>query len=406
MFKAGGITGGLGGGPPKNFGLTKPATTPAIGSTSIAKTATPPATSGGTTAFKPPHTTQEITTFTPPEIEVSSKGSMRKMKINNISAHDKFKGFAYTPEELRFYDYISQNKISAPQTKAQEPLLKSMQIKEQKPQGSSSTLQLTASKTATAAQEKVIKKDHLQFTEPRPAEILTAAEFFKIKKLERKLQESSQDLVFHGKHTKDYSIYFNKKTNAFSSQNGYTSNAIKPVRFTSEMLHSITPVRLPENEFLNILNPNKIKTNPPLSQINRLQAKDLEIIREGVAEVKFQQIVDTSNFDIDSDIIMEPCFLNFYPQYTTKKQKEEKAKGMNVQATITMYGVWPAAKSSEIRKRISSTDSPEAFKFHQALMLFCHSKNSRFKSYDCLRGVFTFEVDGICDGPYDIPIGN
>ena len=407
------FSGGLGG------------TMPKIGATSIAKPATstlggfgakPGATagaaaSGGTTpapaAYKPPANTKEIATFKPPELEIVSNGTKRKMKIQNIAADPKFKAQSYTPEELRFFDYINQEKIAAPPTQSITGLKGSINIQQSKPQGEKSApISLSQSKTATEQQQPKIEYKNIQFTEPKPAEIPTAAEFFKTKKLERKLQESTQDLVFLGKPTKNYSLYFTQKSNAFSGNNSYTYNAIKPVRFTSDMLHSITPVRLSENELLNTASFHKIKTIPPLSEINRLQAKDLEIIREGVAEVKFQQVVDASNFDIDTDVVIEPCFLNFFPQYTTKKQKQEKAKGMDVQATITMYGVWPAAKSSEIRKRISSTDSPEAHRFHQALMLFCHSKNSRFKSYDCLRGVFTFEVDGICDGPYDIPIGN
>ena len=171
------------------------------------------------------------------------------------------------------------------------------------------------------------------------------------------------------------------------------------------MLHSISPVRLPDlsgplHSF------NQIKTDPPISQLIDHTSDRFKIMREGVAEIEFLQKVDLTHFDINNDLVLEPCFVNFYPQYTSKPLKYQKAKGIHVPAQITMYGVWPASNHNEMRKRISVIDSPEAFHFTQVLQLFCHAKESTFTSYNPLSGVFIFEVNDICNGPYDIPIGN
>ena len=402
------FSGGLGGSMSKSAMKTTSQikTTPSIGKTSIAKPTTGASSTTQTAEFKPPTSTKSVK-FEPVKASIISNGTQKEMKIQNIAMSSQFNNL-YTPEELRFFDYITDKKITAPQTQGAEPILKSMtpKIPETKPQGSSTQpISLKGSQTAADKDKKNIKKDNIQFPDPKAAEILTAAEFFKAKKIEKRLQAAEQEAVFLGKHSKDYSLYFTKKSASLSSEeNGFMT--IKPVKFTADMLHTLSAVRMPDLDFKGDYCLQTITTNPPLSEIPHFKAQHFEIKRDGVAEIKFLQPVDLSNFDIDTDIVLEPCFVNFYPQCHTKKQKKDKAKGMDVLALITMYGVWPAPNPQEIRKRILNSESPEAFHFNQVLQLFCHSKKSRFRSYDSLRGVFSFEVDGICDGPYDIPTGN
>ena len=171
-------------------------TTPSIGKTSIAKPTTGASSTTQTAEFKPPTSTKSVK-FEPVKASVISNGTQKEMKIQNIAMSSQFNNL-YTPEELRFFDYITDKKITAPQTQGAEPILKSMtpKIPETKPQGSSTqAISLKGSQTAADKDKKNIKKDNIQFPDPKAAEILTAAEFFKAKKIEKRLQAAEQEFL-------------------------------------------------------------------------------------------------------------------------------------------------------------------------------------------------------------------
>ena len=403
-----GITGGLGGGgPPKakiGSGITMGAKTGA--GFSIAK---PAATSATATAAAagPNLQTTEKKKATDTEISVIIDNKEQKAKCKNIAVSPDFDK-KYTPEELRFNDYVDQKKIDS-KLKPSGGILGSITETASKTAGTGKgNLSLSNVKDDgnKADPKKTLKYDNLNVPEPKKVKAMSAIEFFNTVKSMKSAKEEEEKLFLSGKCSKDYSTYFVSKTSALSDSEGYKCNSIKPVKFTAEMLDFVTPAK-PEKEGQQkheIL--QRLRTEPQLKEIDSIKdVKSFKIARDGVGEIQFLGPVDLTNFNIESDVILEPCFVNFFPYLSSKKQKESKITGMAVPARIRLEGVWPVSKSDVVRRRISENKIEDAENYNQQLQIFCNTCRSTFKFYDPLMGVFCFEIPDISFGPFEVPSG-
>ena len=421
MFGNSKITGGLGGGLPKStkttgglsFGnktttptASKPTTSSTFSATSKAPavSAAPAAAAAGS---KLPATTDKKKA-TDTKITVIIDEKEVDANIKNVAALPEFDK-KFTPEELRFYDYVDQKKIETKAKPSSGSVIGSITETAQKiatTPAAGGSLGKIAGNDSSAEQKKNIKYDNLNVPEPKKVKPISANEFFKSIKSMKRGKEDEEKLFLSGKCSKDYSTYFVSKTSALSDPEGYRCNSVKPVKFTAEMLNFITPAKPEKESFDKHEITQRLRCEPRLEDIDSIKdVRGFKIIRDGVGEIQFLAPVDITDFNVDSDVILEPCFVNFFPYLPSKKQKESKISGIAAPVRIRLEGVWPVSKSDDARRRISENRIEEAENYNQQLQFFCSTCHATFKFYDPLLGIFCFEIPDISFGPFEIPSG-
>ena len=124
---------------------------------------------------------------------------------------------------------------------------------------------------------------------------------------------------------------------------------------------------------------------PDLSKLSKEElasVQDLTVMKPGIGSVVFHGATDCTDLDIQSDIVLKRGYVLVYPDAT---KKPPVGQGLNKRATVTMYQCFPPGERVEDKKVV------EEYKMKIKRMT---EENSacKFIDYDCLTGVWTFEV--------------
>lgn len=402
-------SGGFGAKPATGFGIGSTySTTNKFGGTSTTSSTTTNSlmktkSNTGNGTYSPPFNSA-TTEFKEQEVEITSANNTnQKITVMNITAMPQFKNC--TPEELRFYDYLNSKKIETPEDFRQDikgglQAVGSIGGNTAQAGAAKPTLQGIQGKTLQSAtsteKEPTINANELKFPTPKPGVVLTAAEYFKSKAVPIiKEEDEINSIEGSKKYHRNYNSLFTKRNPDFSD--GYEFKKITPLKFTSDMLKCAFPKK--SERFLPY---NPLKTIPPIDEISG-HIDHFKVSREGYADIEFMDTIDISNIDIQNDIEIKPCFVNFYP-YLQQSQKPASGNGMNVRTRITMYNCWPIQDPNVgIRQRFKPDDEESINRFSAKLQAFCATKAARFVCYDYIRGVFSFDIFDVTLGPYEAP---
>ena len=325
--------------------------------------------------------------------------------IHSIFALDKFK--AYGPEELRVFDYICKgviDKMPAVSRSAQGALFGREAVKkeEQKPATTTTTTTggglFAASTTQTTSQKDIEWDDAInKQLRTRESEISTSADYFQ-PETRQVLVDTEVELAMVRKvdGADRYWRLFNPVRMKARIERDVEVSVIhvNPELLRPAAYLEPAKARKAEESLL------KFKTVPPLSQIRGTSTvvPNFRIMKENVASIDFQKAVDVGAVDFEQDIAMARGFVDIY---RTKRTIPQEGTGLNTDAIVSMWGIWP--KDPETGNRVEITD-PEKIKHYKAkLKEFCAKKHANFAFYIPERGFFQFVVPNFLMGPYVVP---
>ncbi|KAH0788926.1 nuclear pore complex protein [Histomonas meleagridis] len=371
---------------------TTPSTT-----TPASITSTPSTTSASTT------TDQNISTdgikYTPQALPGGT------YKCTTIMADPKFKN--YTPLELRVYDYVKKNKIEKLPPQPEKP-------KEAAP--AAQPLSLFSKTTGTdntnnnnktfgfgAVQDhgEGLKINWQKATYPTEIayKVESAAPYFQpIPKITIESRQhgysgtSEQQIVRH----KNYSKLFQPRTSTHIKQ------SVVPLVVPSKMYSLAEPAPSCLDQFRldapQELENKYLTTVPSLKEIgDTKKVAHFRIERQEFGAIDFQNTIDISGFDFRKDVVINERFVDVYRR---KRDIPEVGTGLNTDAIITLYKVFPKDKRSG--KRYKTDDLNIVNGYQSQLKEYCLSKNIRFISYHP-SGVLQFAVSCFNRGPFEFP---
>ena len=329
------------------------------------------------------------------------------LPIQSIFALEKLK--PYGPEELRVFDYISKGVIEKMPDVSRGThgaggtgLFGSEAVKkeEQKPTTTTPTGGVFATVQQQTTQEKNIDWDYAvqrQLVTRDTGNISTAADYFK-SGTRQVLVDTEVELAMVRK-VDDADRYWRLFNPVRMKARIERDVEVSVIHVNPELLRPAaymepSKARKAEESLL------KFKTVPPLSQIRGTSTvvPNFRIMKENVASIDFQKTVDVGAVDFEQDIAMSRGFVDIY---RTKRTIPQEGTGLNTDAIVSMWGIWP--KDPETGNRVEITD-PEKIKHYKAkLKEFCAKKHANFAFYIPERGFFQFVVPNFLMGPYVVP---
>jgi len=138
------------------------------------------------------------------------------------------------------------------------------------------------------------------------------------------------------------------------------------------------PTAMPTNGL--IIEPNLAKLS--LRQLK--EVKDLTVSRPEVGAVTFHGLTDCSSLDIERHVHLGVGEVLVYPEAGFKPPVGE---GLNKRATVTMYQCWPPNGRSHL------ADSKAQERYRWKIQQMTEEKRAKFIDYDCLTGVWKFQVE-------------
>mmetsp|Transcript_43582 Transcript_43582/g.98032 ORF Transcript_43582/g.98032 Transcript_43582/m.98032 type:complete len:677 (-) Transcript_43582:159-2189(-) len=112
--------------------------------------------------------------------------------------------------------------------------------------------------------------------------------------------------------------------------------------------------------------------------------QDLQVTRLDVGSIHFHGWTDCRGLDFDSIITLEVGEVLVYPDPKTKPPPGE---GLNKPATVTMFQCWPPNGSDCLKDRRAQE------KYRRKIQQMTEKKNAYFLDYDCLSGIWKFQVE-------------
>lgn len=367
-------------------------------------TSAPAAQSSG--PVKPPLDTKGFQASDPPTAQLPSmNGQPKQYKLLSVAASPKYKDYA--PDELRVFDYITKGLIDK---MVEQP--RSHAGGFSGAQGATTGTTQAASKLAFSGTQNVSSSNpsNVKYEwdkaegkpEIPPAKVKTAENFFKSaamrfrKEVEeddmtgfsmiRKMEDAGQfTSLFEPTRVK---VRFEKER-----------KPLEPIHVNPELLHrgGYAELMRGEREGDMLL---KFKTIPPLSQIKGRSSSipTFRIVKENVAEIDFQKPVDVGSVNFEEDIALSRGFVDVY---RTKRMIPKEGTGLNTDAVISMWGIWP--KDQETGNRVEIRDARDVANYEARLKEFCAAKDATFVFYLPERGFFQFLVRNFEFGPYSVP---
>ena len=119
-----------------------------------------------------------------------------------------------------------------------------------------------------------------------------------------------------------------------------------------------------------------------LSKEDLASVHELTVMKPGIGAVVFHGATDCTDLDIQSNVVLKRGYVLVYPDAT---KKPPVGQGLNKRATVTMYQCFPPGE------RVQDDQVVEEYKMKIKRMTEENSACT-FIDYDCLTGVWTFEV--------------
>jgi len=137
----------------------------------------------------------------------------------------------------------------------------------------------------------------------------------------------------------------------------------------------------------SVMPSNGLIIEPNLAQLSLRQlkeVKDLTVSRPEVGSVTFHGLTDCSSLDIERHVHLGVGEVLVYPEAGFKPPVGE---GLNKRATVTMYQCWPPNG----RSHLEDTKAQERYRWK--IQQMTEEKRAKFIDYDCLTGVWKFQVE-------------
>jgi len=128
-----------------------------------------------------------------------------------------------------------------------------------------------------------------------------------------------------------------------------------------------------------------LHVEPDLSKLSKEElasVNQLTVTKPGIGSVLFHGITDCTDLDIQSDIVLKRGYVLVYPDAS---RKPPVGQGLNKRATVTMYQCFPPGE------RVEDKQVLEEYRTKIKTMTE-ENRACKFIDYDCLTGVWTFEV--------------
>ncbi|CAE7941030.1 NUP98B [Symbiodinium necroappetens] len=128
-----------------------------------------------------------------------------------------------------------------------------------------------------------------------------------------------------------------------------------------------------------------LHVEPDLSKLSKEElasVHELTVTKPGIGSVLFHGVTDCTDLDIQSDIVLKRGYVLVYPDAS---RKPPVGQGLNKRATVTMYQCFPPGE------RVEDKQVLEEYRTKIKIMTE-ENRACKFIDYDCLTGVWTFEV--------------
>ena len=354
----------------------------------------------------PPVDTQGLQAKDAPYAQLPSmNGQPKEYKLLSVAAMPKFKD--YGPDELRVFDYIKKGLIDkmVEQPRSHAGGFSGAQGASTGLNQGTGTVMFTGTQNVSASNPSNVKYAWAQAEgkpEIPPSKVKTAENFFKSATMRFRKEVEEDDMT-------GFSM-IRKMEDAGQFTSLFEPTRVK-VRFEKERkplepIH-VNPELLHRGGYAELMRGEreedmwlKFKTIPPLSQIKGRSSSipTFRIVKENVAEIDFQKPVDVGSVNFEEDIALSRGFVDVY---RTKRMIPKEGTGLNTDAVISMWGIWP--KDQETGKRVEIRDAKDVADYEARLKEFCAAKHATFVFYLPERGFFQFLVRNFEFGPYSVP---
>jgi len=130
----------------------------------------------------------------------------------------------------------------------------------------------------------------------------------------------------------------------------------------------------------------KLIVEPDLSQMSSeelAEVYDLTVTKPDIGSVVFHGVTDCRDLDIAQTVVLKRGYVLVYPD---PAKKPPPGEGLNKHATVTMYQCFPPG--GHVKDEQALADYKVKIKKMTEEKSAC-----TFIDYDCLTGVWTFEVE-------------
>eukprot|EP00451_Oxyrrhis_marina_P012147 CAMPEP_0204312040 /NCGR_PEP_ID=MMETSP0469-20131031/2729_1 /ASSEMBLY_ACC=CAM_ASM_000384 /TAXON_ID=2969 /ORGANISM="Oxyrrhis marina" /LENGTH=558 /DNA_ID=CAMNT_0051292107 /DNA_START=1 /DNA_END=1677 /DNA_ORIENTATION=- len=111
---------------------------------------------------------------------------------------------------------------------------------------------------------------------------------------------------------------------------------------------------------------------------------DLQISRPNVASIMFHGTTDCRGINFDKIVRLQVGEVLLYEECGNKPPPGE---GLNKRSTVTMYQCWPPNGADSLQ------DPKSQDRYRRKIQQMTEKKNAHFIDYDCITGVWQFQVD-------------
>lgn len=325
-------------------------------------------------------------------------------KCVSIMADPRFKG--YTPLELRVYDYIKKDMIQKLPPQPEKPAAPATSALPSLTGGlfGSSNTNKEQNKPATtfgAVQDhgEAIKINWSSATFPTEPtyKVESAAQYFQINPKTTKDLKQMDFSISRNKQLEQKENY-SKLFKSIVQQTNMKCNTA-PLIIDSKLLKYAIPT--PPESFVESFDEDNtsIRTIPSLKDIgdtNNVYNFRIENSEFGI--IDFRSAVDVSLFNIKKDVVIDERFVDVYRR---KRDIPRVGEGLNTEAVITLFKVFPKDEISG--KREYNNNENVISNYQKQLKEYCLSKNIIFQSYEPQKGILHFSVKNFVNGPFEFP---
>lgn len=333
-----------------------------------------------------------------------NKTTKSNVKISSLLDLEQFKKKDYSLIEIRTYDYINKKLIDpipprttpTPSTQGSTGLFSQVN-KDSKPDSSKQTTNLFSSSTETVTPINWDKSE-LNFPVPPSFQNCSSLPYYKpiFNHFHSSLTSFDCSMPTGTIRKQDYSSLF--VSSDLSSKRKITD---RPLKFDASLLNCSQPQN---TELLSsVLSYGAVQmgltTFPDITTLqNKRDIPNFRIEKNGIAIIDFQQTADIAGFDFEKNIVIDKCFVDIY---RNKRNIPHKGTGLNIEAMITFFDVWP--KDIITNERIITKNELCLNDMESQLRNYCKQKEATFVYYDKKRGIFKMLVDNFDLAPFELP---